>query len=450
MNKQISIAAAVAMALGAASAAQADSCSAPTYTLYIAGSSAAKNSFSTALKADLFGGSLINTFSSSSGDFESFCGTVATGAGATATGFTVGAVANILYRPEGGSVVGSLPLITGYTPQFLDLTGTGCNVTNPAVNGTSATVGTTDGWSGCVTQHAVELGVMDVEPSQFVGTNYPSAYSVGVWGTAAQTSLAALAIKPLFSQVFGIFVNTSGISPSGCAASVCGTTGQSLNLSREVVANVLTGAYKNWEYVPSASGGPVSTAPVTIHIKNREAGSGTRTGATIYFLGQCSSNVATLSDPAPTADFYATSDVLKAVGTQAGAISYASIDNNTTAKAPNGSLVSLEGVFPTNLAAALGQYDYWYEAVAAQGTLTSNGATNLVSWLLSGELENVATAPHAADIIVIPGVGTNPTTSGNIGPSTLLAADASSSPTIYVNPFTRGQNSCAIPTEKNE
>ena len=446
MRNQLTIAAAVAMALGAATAAQADSCSAPTYALYVGGSSAAKNSFSTALKSDLFGGT-ITSYSSTNGDFEAFCGAVASGTGATATGFTVGATAIVFYRAEGGSVVGALPIVSGYSPKFLDLTGSGCNVTNPVTTGTSATVGTTDGWGGCVTAHAVEMGVTDLEPSVFVSSagNYPTAYSTTVWGSASPSALSGLTSTELFQQVFGIFVNTSGISPSGCTTT-CGTTGQALNLSVETVANILSGKYKNWEYVPSTSGVAVSTSSVTIHIKNREAGSGTRSGASIYFLGQeCSTNPVALSDGAASADFYATSDVLAAAASQQGTITYASIDN--LGKQANLSLVSLAGVTPTNLAAAEGQYDWWFEATAQQGTISSNGGTALYTWLTGGELQALASAPHAADILAIPGLAGN---SGTLIAGTGLASSVVGGKTIYVNPFTRSGNSCNIPVEANE
>jgi hypothetical protein len=449
MNKNLIIAAAVAAALGASAAANADSCSAPTYKLYVAGSSAAKASFQTALANDLFVANSEVSYSSSNGDFEAFCGPVKSGNGA---GLTALATAIAFYRAEGGSVVGALPIVSGKAIKFLDLTGSGCNVAAsptvtgvPTTTGSSATVGTTDGWGGCVTTHGVEMGVTDLEPTVFYASagNYPTAYSTSVFGTANTTQLGALTIAPLFSQVFGIAVNTSGING--------GSTGQAVNLSKETVANILNGSYTDWSAVPSASGGAVSNVSAPITIINREAGSGTRTGASIYFLGdECTTFPATLSDPGPV-DYYATSDELKAAGTVPGSISYASIDNlepNGT-KYPNLTMASLSGVTPSNLAAATGQYDYWFEATAVQGNttgttggITSNGGSALYTWLTTGELQNLATAPHAADINVIPNLDAN-------GASVPLTSSVVGGHTIYLNPFTRSTNSCNIPAEQN-
>jgi hypothetical protein len=437
----LTVAAAVALALGAASAAQAaGTCASPDFALYVAGSSAAKPAFQVALAADLF--SSESSFSSTNGDFEAFCGPISA-TGATKTGLTAGSIATVYYRAEGGSVVGALPIVSGNAVNFLDLAGTGCAVTNPVTTGTSAANGTTDTWGGCVTTHGVELGVTDLEPSVFLASakNYPTAYSAAVFGTASPAQLVTLASGsiPLFQQVFGIFVNTSGING--------GAVGQTLNLSKETVAQILTGHYTDWSKVPSDTGGAVSSTSQTIAIKNREAGSGTRTGASLYFLGQeCTTAPISLKDGAASNDSYATGDVLKAAASVPGSITYASIDNKT--KQSNLSLVSLSGVAPSNLAAASGQYDYWYEATAINGNttgtsggITTPGGAAIATFLTGGELQALATAPHAIDINVIPGRG------GNVAvvPITSSAGTA----TIYLNPFTRSGNSCNVPAEQN-
>jgi hypothetical protein len=437
----LTIAAAVAVALGAASAAQAaGTCAAPDYALYVAGSSAAKPAFQTALANDLF--SSESSYSSTNGDFEAFCGPISS-TGATKTGLTSGSVAIIFYRAEGGSVVGALPIVSGNAVKFLDLSGSGCNVTNPTTTGSSSANGTTDTWGGCVTSHGVELGVTDLEPSVFLASakNYPTAYSTSVFGTASPAQLASLASTsiPLFQQVFGIFVNTSGING--------GSVGQAINLSKETVAQILTGNYSDWSAVPSATGGAVSSSSQTITIKNREAGSGTRTGVSLYFLGaECTTHSISLQDGAASNDSYATGDVLKAAASVPGAITYASIDNN--GKQSNLSMASLSGVTPSNLNAATGQYDFWYEATAIKGNTSGNsggittaGGSALATFLTGGELQALATAPHAVDINVIPGQA------GNTAAVPLTSSAGAQ--TIYINPFTRSGNSCNIPAEQN-
>jgi ABC-type phosphate transport system substrate-binding protein len=438
----LKVAAAVALALGGTAATQAAfaaptaaQCAAPAASLYVAGSSAAQPTFAVALANDLFdatGETVIAApavAGSFNGNFKAYCGFAKAGNGA---GVATGAVATVYYRGEGGSVVGALPIATGKSIKFLDLSGT-CAVTNPTVVGLSANVGTTDGWSGCVTTHAVEMGITDIEPGQFHGSNYPSAYSTTVFGSATQAQLANLVKTPLFQQVFGIYVNTSGINGLG--------SGQAINLTRETVANILSATYVDWSAVPTATGGAVSSTSQPITIVNREAGSGTRTGASIYFLGtNCVTFPTSLSDPSPLTDGFATGDVLTTASTTPGAITYASIDNVKAGL----TLASLSSVPPSNLAAASGEYDYWFEATAQKGNITSTGGLGIYNWLVGGELANIATAPHVKDVLAIPGLGTN----GAAVPATATASVVNGV-TIYINPFTKGGNSCSIPVGQN-
>jgi hypothetical protein len=445
------IAAAIALALGTGMAAQgahaaaatADQCAAATNVLYVAGSSAAQQAFATALTADLFDANGETTLSPTSsatfnGNFKAYCGFAK--AGNTAN-IATGAVVNLYYRAEGGSVVGALPIAANKPIKFLDLTAAGCNVAAPAVTGLSKNVGTTDGWTGCVTTHAVEMGITDVEPGLFNGTNYPSAYSTTVFGSATQTQLAALAPTPLFQQVFGLFVNTNTLNG--------GSTGQAIDLTHETAASILSGAYGDWSAVPTSTGAKVSSNSVPITIVNREAGSGSRTGATIFFLGVgCSKFPGLLLDGAATADGFATGDVLATAATTNGAITYASIDNS--AKQANLTVATIDGVVPSNLAAASGQYGWWFEATAQkQPTIASPGGTNLYNWLTGSELINAATAPHTKNVNAIPSIGTN---SGAV-PITASAPagtiNAVTNTTIYINPFSKNGNSCSIPLPTN-
>jgi hypothetical protein len=427
--RNLKIAAAVALAIGGISAAHANptgaQCGAPNNGLFVAGSSAAQNAFANALATDLFGGAANeNTYAGTNGNFKAYCGFAAAG---NTAGIPAGNIVTVHYRAEGGSVVGALPIVSGKPIKFLNLATAACQVAAPVVNGTSATVGTTDGWTGCVTSHAVEMGITDLEPTAFVGDNYPTAYSTAVFGTANASQLAALTSVPLFQQVFGIYVNTAF------------NGGVALNLSRETVAAILEGNYTDWSAVPSASGTPVSATSVPITLVNREAGSGTRTGASIYFLGdECAKTPGTLSDPTPATDGYATGDVLTTAAATSGAITYASIDNSKAGL----TIAQLSGVTPSNLAATSGQYDWWFEATAQKGNITSPGGLGLYNWLVGGELANVATAPHTAQINAIPGVGTNaaavPVTANTLGGKT-----------IYINPFSKNGNSCNIPVPQN-
>jgi hypothetical protein len=445
------IAAAIALALGTGMAAQGahaaaatpDQCLAATNVLYIAGSSAAQQAFATALVADLFDANGETTLSPTTsatfnGNFKAYCGFAK--AGNTAN-IATGAVVNVYYRAEGGSVVGALPIAANKPVKFLDLAGTGCNVAAPAVTGLSKNVGTTDGWTGCVSTHAVEMGITDLEPSVFTGANYPTAYSTTVFGHATATQLGALAPTPLFQQVFGLFVNTNTLNS--------GSTGQAIDLTQETAAAILAGTYTDWSAVPTSTGAKVSSNSVPITIVNREAGSGTRTGASIFFLNVgCSSSAGSILDGAATADGFATGDVLATAATTSGAITYASIDNS--AKQANLTVATIDGVTPSNLAAASGQYGWWFEATAQkQATIASPGGTNLYNWLTGSELVNAATAPHTKQVNLIPGVGTNTGAVPITANAPTGTINAITNTTIYINPFSKGGNSCSIPVPSN-
>jgi ABC-type phosphate transport system substrate-binding protein len=438
--RNLQIAAAVALALGAASGAHAAAatpaqCAAAADTLYVAGSSAAQPSFATALANDLFDSNGETTIAATggNGNFKAYCGFAKAGNGAS---IPTGNIVTVYYRGEGGSVVGALPIASNHPIKMLDLSQASCQVAGPVVNGTSATVGTTDGWTGCVANHAVEMGVTDLEPTVFTPPNYPSLYSPAVFGSATKAQMGALTSTALFQQVFGLFVNTTGINGAT-------TAGAAIDLSRQTAAAILEGAYKDWNQVPTAAGGVVSSTSQPITLVNREAGSGTRTGASIYFLGtNCSNSAGTLSDPSPANDGFATGDVLTTANATNGAITYASIDNDGSK--PNLTLASLSGQKPTNLLATSGTYDWWFEATAQKGTITSPGGTQIYNWLVGGELTNIATAPHAADILAIPFAGTNTPAVPVTGTASTVGGK-----TIYVNPFTKSGNSCSVPVEDN-
>ena len=430
--RNMKIASAVALALGSIPAAYATAptlanCQSPTDSLFLAGSSAAQKGFLAAVNTDGLGGNAV-TYTASNGNFEALCG-ISSNASLAPVGNSV----VIHYRAEGGSVVGALPIVSGKPIKFLDLSTATTLGGALATTGTSATVGTTDGWGGALTSHTVEVGITDVEPAQFVGANYPSLYSPTVFGSATPSALAGLTKTPVVDQVFGLFVNTSGFNGGG--------TGQAVDLSRETVAAILKGTYTDWKQVPTSSGGQVSTTPVGITVVNREAGSGSRTGASIYFLGyNCPQTASTINDPTPASDGYATGDVLATATATPGAITYASIDN---AGKPNLTTVSLSGVAPSNLAATSGAYDWWFEAQLIKGNITSTGGSTIYTFLTT-ELSKVATAAHFADVLAIPGVA------GNVKAVPVVAspppAGTTGTTTIYVNPFTRSNNSCNVPT----
>lgn len=441
------IAAAVATALGSgyASAAAPTLAQAanPTVSLVIAGSSAAAAGVTTAIQTDLCGGPA-NTFlgdsagtGTTSKNFTAIsCFTAVAIAGTP--GIPANTLTTIYYRTEGGSVVGALPVATGKQIKRLNLSDASCPNANPSHcvinNGTftnTLTAAVNDGWAGAVTADTVQLGVTDVEPSHLTNADYPSNYNAAVYGTASSAQLIALNKKPLYQQVFGLVVNTSGQSFT------------TVNLGKSWAAGILDGNVSDWSNVPDATtGNKISAASSLITRVDREPGSGTRTSANIYFNNyQCGSSTAIVSPATQTLNF-STGDELTLANSTAGSIAYTSIDQiqnpaNGT-KFTNLVLASINGVAPSNAAAADGRYDFWFEATLVPNTSANTTADNL-SVYLQTNLPKLATAPSAPHVLVIPNVGGNvksvpPTNNGKTG--TLE---------IYVNPLTRAGSSCNIP-----
>jgi PBP superfamily domain len=438
MNRTAKLAAAIAAALGTAAAHASlpalTDIEASTNNIYIAGSSAAKNAVLGALVTNVCGGAANAYQFNSSGNTNFFavsCVPVA-GANALNTG-----VYNLFYRDEGGSVVGMLPIVNAKPINQLALTASvigGCAASpcSIAVTGTSASNGIDDsfGPSGTLAKENVDIGISDVEPGALIGNNYPTPYSTTVWGPVNQAGLVGLAGTQLFGEVYALFVNENSTA----------FTENPLNLSLQTVQNILTHKIKNWNLVTDTGGNLVTNASLAITIVNREKGSGSRTATDLLIAGDGCGGSA-LFDAANATDYFATGDVLTAASGTPGAITYATIDQSKT----NMVQVNLNGVVPSNLAAASGQYPFWVEAEYVINSASTADA-NVMNFIVT-TLQTEATAPHVADVLAIPGVpaGTSPNVPHASIPNTLSNVPALGSSNIYVNPFTRGGVTCSAP-----
>jgi hypothetical protein len=442
----IAAAVAAALASGYANAvvptlAQA---AAPAVSLNIAGSSAAAAGVSTAIQTTLCGGAANTLISSSHGGSSNFlansCFTATAISGTP--GIPAGTLVTIYYRTEGGSVVGALPVVSGKQIKRLNLADTAnctqtSNTVSCTVNGVLTTTGTVDTWSGAVINDTVQLGVTDVEPGQLTGLDYPSDYSTTAFGAATPAQLKGLPTVRLFQQIFGLVVNKSG------------QTFSTVNLTKESAANILTGNYSDWAHVPDAiTGNPISSASSAITRVDREPGSGTRTSANIYFLDyQCGSTTGIQNNPGEVMNF-STGDELTFANSHPGAIAYASIDQilnpaNGT-KFTNLVLATINGVTPSTLAAATGMYDYWFEATLVPNPAVGvNTTTGNLSSFLQAQLPKLTVAPSIPDVNVIPNLA------GNVATVPLTSNGKAGTLTVYVNPYTRGSNSCNVPSETN-
>jgi hypothetical protein len=452
-NRYPMITAAVAAAIAggyattAAAAPTVGDAAGSTYTLVVSGSSAAQSSIANAVETDLCGGAsntLVvqsNASSSANKNFYAYSCQTAT----AITGVPANTLITIYYRSEGGSVTGALPIASGKQIKRLNLSDPSCTSSGTAgtctVTGVTATNGPNDSWNGAVTNDYVQVGVTDVEPGQLVAQDYPSNYAPSVFGTATTAQMVALnnSAKLAIQQVFGLAVNTSGLTLNPA-------NNGSINLSRESVANILNGNYSDWSAVPDAlTGNPISTTSAAITEIDREPGSGTRTSANIYFLGYgCSQSTTAISGS--TNLNYSTGDELNAVQAKGGSFGYASIDNLLPPKNtayPNVVLATLNGVVPSTLAAAAGEYDYWYEAtLIPNSSHLAGNSLSLANWLTS-DVPKFSAAPVTADIDVIPNVA------GNSATVPLASRSNTSGMTIYINPYTRSKNSCSAPSETN-
>jgi hypothetical protein len=444
-NTKVAVAIAAVLAAGSAGATQPTpaQAAAPTVGLFVAGSSAAKNAVLGALESGICGGSYSLFSSTGNTNFFAVSCTPAASTGLPAANGSN--VFTIWYRDEGGSVVGALPLVSGAQINQLNLssaTGSAGSY-SVAVTGTSGTNGIDDSFGGGVSKQPVQFGITDVEPAALISDNYPKAYSSSVYGKASPSQLANLSATTLFDQVFGIFVNTNSSAFSAAEKAGQGTASGTLNLPKETITNILQGGITNWTGAPDTNGNAVASASLPISIVNREQGSGSRAATSIFFTeDECNKTATSIAESTGgTGDYFSTGNVLAQANTIPGSITYASIDNAGPTY-PNLTLVQVNGVTPTNLAAATGSYGDWFEATGVTGANYSSLSADqqgLITNLIAA-FQTEATAPGAVDILAIPGNSTNVASLPVSGTATVVSGK-----TIYINPFSRAGTSCATP-----
>ncbi|HUO20246.1 MAG TPA: substrate-binding domain-containing protein [Steroidobacteraceae bacterium] len=440
MNRSLPIAAAVTAALAAGAAYAAGPSVAAINlipaknTIYISGSSAIKGALSTSIINTFCGGAGNTTVISTTGDknWLGFACTPVSGLATNSGNYLID------FRFEGGSVTGYLP-IANATAGVLQIDGPTLTATSIAVVGTTEANGQLDNFTtsagGTLTRHPVDLGIGDVEPKAITGNNYPQDYCTTVFGPVNNNGMFSLSPTGLIvDEVYALFVNETG-----------GTFTQNpMNLSQQVLGDILSGGIKDWSKVTDINGNAVVNASTPITVVNREYGSGSRTATDILIVGDnCSSNATNetiIAQPAKTR-YFSTGDVLAAAGSVAGAITYATVEN---APATNLTMVNLNGVAPTNLNAALGSYPFWVEAAYINNAATTGADSLAINNIVAG-LQNEATTAALSDINAIPDVAA--ATGGNFN-STVHANPVNSgvvpsgggTATVYINPFTRAAN----------
>jgi len=457
-NMKIAVAVAgVIAACGAGSAAYAGPTTAAVanaapYKFYTGGSSAAVAGFAVATGADLCGGAVnVTVFTSApSGspvgtpDFRAFSCVAMKPAGAVFLGSQI----TIYYRADGGSAVGPYAVLNNLTPNELNLGTAGCLApvvqtngswqSNCTVGGNDPANGPADSFpSGVDNTHHFEYGFSDEEPGAYGnGLGEPWAGGGNDDPTSLYTFLGTdhtpdeLQANPhvlLFQQVFGLIANKGlGIT----------------DMPRATAAAIFNGTLTDWEDV-SIGGVQVKGVSTPIHICHRDLGSGTRTGADIFFEETGCNGVgatAALVDPVTNPDSFATSDVLACVDGDAASIGYISVDNFSKVKA-NTTTLTLDGQTASNKNTAQGDYGWAFEAAASKNThLVFTTAQNQFWGYFIPALQTLATAPQSSQVNALPGIGT-PVNKPNNHTNGVLQASG----TIFVTSYARDTgagNSC--------
>ena len=413
-------------------------------TINIAGSSAIK----TALINNIYnnfcqGGSAAATTVTSNGSNKNFEGISCFPQSGAASNTNL---YNIWLRVEGGSVSGYLPIVNNIG--IKQINGPALTANPITINGASTGNGVDDSFTvsagGSLAAAKVDLGIGDVEPAALINNNYPTAYSTAVWGAQNPNGMFHQAATQLVDEVYAIFVNENSSA----------FTENPLVLSQQTVANILARKIKNWSQVYDTSGNAVATS-LGITVVNREAGSGSRAATDILVAGDGCGSAAkaiAISDAASATDYFSTGDVLTAANSVPGAISYATIDNQYFATLPEtgaGStsfphltMVSLNGVVPSNLAAASGTYPFWVEASYVDNSGVTGADDTAIKTIIAG-LQQATSTSSLADINAIPGISTNTTVHADVADSGIIPTGGAV--TIYINPYTRGGTTCSTP-----
>ena len=375
---------------------------------------------------------------------------------ATAFGAAANQTATVFYRSEGGSAFGAVPVATGVQVLRLNVD-TSCTATAtlsvpgvpvavavhdcalPALDYQLATDTSASADQNLV-KRSVDLSVSDLEPKFFAGANYPSSgVFAGVPAGSRQGLLNALnpAAQVGFGQVFGVLVNNvaTGAAGNGSAAATASPFNGQTNpvLSREAITGIFNGTYRNWNQVPTVTGGRVSASSLTIRVCRREPGSGTQVSANQYFLGttQCApptplgsfvtdngdaddiTNGATayIADTNGVIERGTGGDLNACVGGLAGGIGI-SVANAAPA---NTTFVAINNSVPSRNSAAVGQYDYWYEQTfTIRPSLGAGQVADLAQGLIN-ESKNSASAPNVASVISLPNENNDPFGQGTFG-----------------------------------
>jgi len=337
----------------------------------------------------------------------------------------------VYYRSEGGSVWGP-GAIAKNVPVARLVVNANCTLSESpnyicAVNGYTLSNDGTVGATGNITRTAVQLGVADLEPTMFVGANWPEP-GTQLGNQPSANALAALPAVPVFGQTFGVIV------PTGSNIT---------NLTTQDITSIFTGNYGDWSQVRGSN----TSGPITIC--RRERGSGTQTGAEVFFNGaNCSpaalSFVHSTDNPpifGNTVIENSTSGSLATcVVNNPGSIGIAVANTAPT----NTKFVTIDGIPANHNTAATGQYPYWFEATMTK----ASGLVATVGLLADGLIAAVqddGSVPNVLSAFALSGLG--PISAPNV-PS-ITAAEQPTRPIALARRGSTAGNSCQKPQAQN-
>jgi hypothetical protein len=422
---------------------------------------------------------------------------------------TIGSqVVTMAYSAELGSIWGIVPFIKNVNPasglptqhRFLNPDDTSCTFNGNTATGSVAkgnyigctVVGnyqpSTDTFATSAPALALatpDVGLTDVEPTMFVGTNlnWPTALG-GIFAAANQPTAADLALLKGFTspfqvlngQVFAVAVDASVATwlPQVDVAPTLDASGNIIggvkmpNLSTTTVASIFAGKHKTWSELPGVADPAASTGGTNIVVCRRDVGSGSQASAQLYFEGgvnaagaKCTATVNTFVTPiikgrlalgANVVVNNSTDDMKNFCFTGAGTtpaggkIGFFSNGGDGTAY----KVVALDGVAPSAHNAATGLYHFWYETWGVDNTAQS-GASGDTDVLVAAVVKSAQTAsslPFEASAtargvnFALPGVSTNVATSAATNPAATTINNVKFNAPISL--MTRAGNSCQL------
>jgi hypothetical protein len=279
--------------------------------------------------------------------------------------------------------------------------------------------------TGNITRTLVNLGVSDLEPEMFAGANWVEP-GTPLGNEPAAGVLAALPAVPVFGQAFGILVRSD--SPVNA-------------LTVQDITSIFTGNYGDWNQVPGSG----TSGPITIC--RRERGSGTQTGADVFFNGQnCSPSALPFVHSQDNPPVFGNTVIENSTSSSLGTCMTTntnSIGISVANAAPTGTkFVTIGNQAPGRATAAVGSYDYWFEA-----TMTKAGGLNTTVGLIADGLVAVVqddtTVPTVNSAFALSGLG--PVSA----PNTAVLPVSTTRPVALARRGSSEGNSCQKPQAQN-